>query len=315
MNTAATAAPAARAHPVMRTLARLLYGPIARSRVLTRLFLIAAGGLLRSAGDFRLKGNVINSLTSFPWPQVDLPKREVHVGAGVTIELHPHVGEFDFLALFSRDLGYEIELFEALAERAPEFDAIVEIGANVGVFTAFFARVRRDASVPVFAFEPSAEAHGRLAQNARAPGVHTIPAAVADRAGLLEFFEPEGHLTNGSLLADFAGHFSARVKRNLVPSLDGAAVAHLVSQHERVLLKIDVEGAEARVLRSLEPLIRSKRPVLVLEVLPEFEQELNALQLLQELYAFWHVTKHGLQRREALIASTDARDYILVPLP
>jgi FkbM family methyltransferase len=295
----------------MRVLARAIYAPIASSRTLSRWFLIAAGGLLRSTGAFPLKGNVINSLTSYAWPQVQLPARAVHVGGGVTVDLVPHVGEFDFLALFTRDLGYEVELFEALAQRVPQFDAIVEIGANVGVFTAFFACARRDASVPIFAFEPSAEAHRRLVVNARGAGVHAIPAAVSDRAGLLEFFEPEGHLTNGSLLQDFAAHFSSTLRHALVPSVDG--VAHLVGSHQRVLVKIDVEGAEAQVLRALEPFLRQKRPTLVIEVLSAFQAELNALPVLRDLYEFWHVTKHGLVLRDSLEATDDARDYILLP--
>jgi FkbM family methyltransferase len=297
----------------MRLLAKALYGPISKSQSLTRGFLMAAGAVLRATGPFPLKGNVINSLTSYAWPKVQLPARLVHVGGGISIDLVPHVGEFDFLALFTRDLGYETELFEALKNMAPEFEAIVEIGANVGVFTSFFARVRRNEAVPVFAFEPAAEAHRRLVLNARAPNVHAIPAAVADQAGLLEFFEPEGHLTNGSLLPEFAGHFSREVRRNLVPSVDGAAVADLVRGYGRVLLKVDVEGAEARVIRSLEPLLRQKRPTIVIEVLSAFQTELNALPVLQEVYEFWHVTKRGLVRRDTLVAAEDARDYILVP--
>lgn len=302
-----------RAHPALRVLARALYAPVSKSRRLTRWFLVATGALLRATGPFPLKSNLINSLSSFAWPQVELPRRSVRVCGDVAIDLVPHVGEFDFRALLAPDLGYELELFDALRPRVREFDAIVEIGANVGVFTAFFAKTRANDSVPIFAFEPSREAYRRLLANLRGPNVQAIPAAVADTCGLLPFHEPEGHLTNGSLLPAFAGHFSSRVATSVVPSVDGQAVSDLVGRYARILLKVDVEGAESRVITALEHLIAGKRPTLVLEVLREFEEELNSLAVLKAHYEFHQVTRQGLQRRDALVASDEGRDFLLLP--
>ncbi len=235
-----------------------------------------------------------------------------------TIKLTPNVGEFDFNALFSRDLDYESELFELLSKRLKSYDAIIEIGANVGVYTSFFSVLLGSLglSAPVFAFEPSRKAFLRLLDNLvanDAKNVYAFNVAVADESGFLRFFEPEGHLTNGSLAVDFAAHFSDHVVETIVPSFAADQLVELVSGHTKLLVKIDVEGAEEVVLRSLTSLILQKRPEIILEVLRSYEQKLNEISALRENYDFYLVTPNGLEHRETLEAHPRYRDFLLIP--
>ena len=79
----------------------------------------------------------------------------------------PHLGEFDQRALFSKRLDYEEPVFRWLSDNFPEkYDLIVEIGANVGVYTIFLDALAKNRSTlqlrQIVAFEPSPGAYGRL---------------------------------------------------------------------------------------------------------------------------------------------------------
>ena len=273
------------------------------------------GKAMRATPAFPLKANLKSAHLSYPWPAgLRLPAQEVEVCEGCTIRLHPHVGEFDFEALFSRKLSYERDVFSELRKRIADYDAIVEIGANVGVYTLFFANERRSENVPVFCFEPSTEARRRLELNlgTRHRNVHVIPAAVYDVPGLQMLYEPKGHLTNGSLNQDFAQIFSADIAKTIVPTVDGSSIANLLAPNSKILIKIDVEGAEEQVLRSLEALLRAHNPDLVLEVLEISAATLNEIPGLLERFDCFLITAKGLQKKATLVADPANRDYLLI---
>ncbi|MDQ3524009.1 MAG: FkbM family methyltransferase [Chloroflexota bacterium] len=303
-------------HPKLHAFSLAIHRVLSRSRILSKIWLSLIGMLLRALPGFPLKDNIANNLMAVPWPSsLTFGPRSVSLCPGVTVSLIPHVGEFDFRAALSRSLRYETEVFQVLAQRMRGYDAILEIGANVGVFSLFFCAQRRHKDVPVFCLEPSREAFRRLLANLDidpAPNVYAIPAAVSGKCGLLPFFEPTGHLTNGSLLEGFASIFSERVQRNLVPSIDGNQLAELLMPFGKLLLKIDVEGAEADVLSSLLPLIVEKTPDIVLEVLEPFTESLNAITDIANLYQFYLVTPDGLTATKRFKAHPLYRDYLLV---
>jgi FkbM family methyltransferase len=225
------------------------------------------------------------------------------------------VGEFDFEALFFRGLAYEREVFALLEQRLDQYDAIVEIGANVGVYTAYFAKACTEGQ-SIFAFEPSRKAFARLKENLALNGgarVQPFNMAVTDKPGLVSFFEPAGHLTNGSLKRDFAAFFSENVQTSTVEAVDGTFLAKLLAPYRRPLLKIDVEGAEAEVLRGLAPLIGAVRPDLIIEVLNDYESALNALDFVTGPYRLLNITSDGLREKSHFEADGQYRDYLLVP--
>src|SRR6202007_1068 len=107
----------------------------------------------------------------------------------------------------------------------------------------------------VYAFEPSLEAFRRLLNNLRenqTQNVHAFHCAVSSSSGFANFYEPQSHLTNGSPFPEFASRFSNQVCQKTVLTLAGSCLEVVIVPGHKVLLKIDVEGAEGIVLRSLQ---------------------------------------------------------------
>lgn len=269
---------------------------------------------LRVARVFRdgpWKQQLLNSINSVTWPKVQLSPVIVGVAPNVEFKLIPHLGEGDFKAHLFNRLDYEPEVFQWLKDR--RYDCVVEIGANVGLFTAFFSKLVGPQG-KVYAFEPSREAYHRLQANLlvnRIENVEAFNCAIADHAGIAEFFEPENQLSNCSLRADFVRGLT--VARTKAITLSGDSIGRLIDAGCRLLIKIDVEGSEAAVLSSLKSVICSFRPDIVVEILGGFADEVNSISFLAASgYFFYHLTPAGLVERGRFIA-TQCRDYCLLP--
>src|SRR5690349_135200 len=87
-------------------IARFIHSRIAKGpRWVTQLYISALSTISRAIDTPALSTRVRNSLRGLKWPSIDFGGRNVIVGSGTTILLHPHLGEFDEAALFSRRLG------------------------------------------------------------------------------------------------------------------------------------------------------------------------------------------------------------------
>jgi FkbM family methyltransferase len=275
----------------VRNMCCLVQGVIGRSPRAASLYLRTIGWLGKPFPDNLWKRRVHNALGWGDWAGVTLPPRTVELGGSIAVKLVPHSGEFDFAALLFRRLPYEAEVFDWLVGR--EYDTVIEIGANVGVFTLFLAR--RYPQARIYAFEPSVAAYRRLLDNLaanREERATTFNCAVSDSTAFIDFFEPSGHLTNGSLDPAFAAHFSINVSSRRVLAIDAQALAPLISG--RTLVKLDVEGAEPRVLRAMGALLRERRPDLLVEVLENTAAALNGLDfLLDGSYSIFSLADSG----------------------
>ena len=192
---------------------------------------------------------------------------------------------------------------------------IFDVGANVGEFSAV-AFKSLGSGIKIHAFEPSQKAFLRLCENLRLNKVSNVSAfncAIGSSTGFVPFFEPEGHLTNGSLNRGFAELFSAQVNERPVILVDGRALDGLISGDRPVLMKIDVEGAESEVLRSLRSFILSRFPDIVVEVLPDDAEDLNAIEFIGTTYRRFNITDGGLIEKTRFEASSRFRDYLLLP--
>ena len=302
-----------------RRIAFGIHSLIGKSRVGTRWYFIFLSSVLRALPECKIKRQILNSLSSARWPECELPPQRVTLGAETTVVLYPHFYEIDFETLVSRNPLYEKEVFSILEPRLADYDAVVEIGANVGMFSLFFARAFErlgKSNSRVFVFEPSRKAYLRLLQNLKlnsVRNVHAFNCAVGAETGFADFFEPEGHLTNGSLLADFASRFSSSVQVTRTLVLDAELLNHLFSREDRLLIKIDVEGAEGQVLAGLSRMIIDRQPDIILEVLPMYQDALNTLEFLKVAgYQFFNVTDRGAVGHPQFAAS-QFRDWLLVP--
>lgn len=286
---------------------------MARSRFLSKRFLSLTGRFFKSLPDKRWKQYVRSGVHQVQWPRISFSPQSTAV-ANTSMQLIPHLGEFDFDSLIYRQMPHEPELYDFVKRIINEFDLVLDIGANVGIFSVYAAKANTTARI--YSFEPSGEAFARLNQNIKAnnlENVTTYNVAVADKTGFLTFYEPEGHLTNGSLEVSFASHYDKAPRKRMTIAVSGNLFEELMRESKKILVKIDTEGAEAYVLQGLKDVITNHRPHLILEVLKDYEEQLNAVEFLKDQYEFYSITDGGLQRQPKFVAHDSCRDYYLKP--
>ncbi len=135
-------------------------------------------------------------------------------------------------------------------------NVVYDVGANVGFFTLLASRIVGQEGA-VVAFEPlpaNVQALRRHVELNRAGNVTIVEAAVSDRRGRARFDTARnpamgGLATNGALEVE-TGRLDEFVSERSLPKPD--------------LMKIDVEGAEVRVLQGAIRCIEEARPAIVL---------------------------------------------------
>jgi len=297
----------------LRNTGHLMHRFIAAVPLLARCYLILCRAVATGLSPLR-RQQLLNSMATVRWPDSVLGPQSVLLGESTSVRMYPHNGEFDFAAVLGGRLRYEEEVFDFLDQRLSNYDLVIEIGANAGVFTLFMALKLAQSGGEVMSFEPSARAYARLMQNVSANDLQNVTlfnAAVSDKTTFAMFHEPEGHLTNGSLMKSFANQFSSRVKAAPVLAIDAAKLNDLVKPGLRLLIKIDVEGFEAPVLKALMPVIETHHPDILLEVLSEFADQIeDSVKIAAPGYWRYAVTSNGLVKQKALQAHA-SRDCFL----
>jgi FkbM family methyltransferase len=139
-----------------------------------------------------------------------------------------------------------------LAITLTDADIAIDCGANVGDVTEHLSR----SGATVYAFEPNPYAFKALADRfSRRPNVHCLQQGVLDRDEVKRLYfhknsdEDELHWSTGSSLLDFKGN----VRHDKYVDTKVIDLSEFIrSLGSRVkLLKIDVEGVEGAILRSL----------------------------------------------------------------
>lgn len=163
---------------------------------------------------------------------------------------------------------WEADLSQIFRRFCTPQTVLVDVGANFGYFTILGANlIGNTGDGRVFAFEPNPKLAALVRRNieinwSMAP-INFIEAAVADFAGEVSLHIPAGHGANASLSAP---EEMDCIKQTVpVTSLDAALPTDLQVD----LMKIDVEGHEAGVLRGAKGVIaRSPNLHLILEWSP-----------------------------------------------
>lgn len=167
----------------------------------------------------------------------------------------------------------DLAAYQVLSAALPRDGVLLDIGANVGVFgLPLAARADRGA---VHAFEPAPAAAGRLRRNIRINGLDNIivnQCAASDRSGTLSIQVPEarwkGRLYNAGMASPYVGRGRPGWRTETVHSvrLDDYTVRQGLDRIDAV--KLDVEGGELDALAGAGDLLRSFRPLVVMEVNP-----------------------------------------------
>jgi FkbM family methyltransferase len=163
--------------------------------------------------------------------------------------------------------GFEKHFAELFGYLTRPGDRCVDVGANVGVHTIRLARLAGQDG-EVIAIEPDPDLVRRARRNVAVNGVANvviIAAAASDRAGETRLFRPGPHDTNRAT-ASLTHHPRLTGVATTVPvvTIDGVCAGEPVA-----LIKIDVAGHEAAVVRGAAATIARYAPSVVFEYAPQ----------------------------------------------
>jgi FkbM family methyltransferase len=178
---------------------------------------------------------------------------------GMTFRLSGHDDDVSVFQEIQRSGTWEPHLAPVI-ERCVSRDSICfDVGANIGAFSVLMARLARDGRV--FCFEAVKETAAVLQQNLdrnAATNATVVTAAVSSEAGTVRMHEPKGWLGTSFVLA--GGGDTPAI------TLDEFARDNGISRVD--FIKMDTEGAELPAMNGAWSLIRSHRPVLLIEYNP-----------------------------------------------
>lgn len=177
-------------------------------------------------------------------------------GARLSVSLSDRIGRWMWAGC------YELELVALLRQVLDAGMTFVDVGAQIGYFSITAAALVGDRGM-VHSFEPDRDNFARLAANASAyPWVTAHNSAVGDRTGEINFYRSPIKTESG-----WGALFNEDGKRERVTAaictLDSWATAAGIERID--LLKMDVEGAEYRVLEGAQAVIAKTRPVMWVE--------------------------------------------------
>lgn len=146
---------------------------------------------------------------------------------------------------------YDNYIFNFLDSIAHKYARVLDIGANIGVYTVFFARRIKK----VDAFEPDPKLVKLIGKNLeinRLKNVHVHEMCIGEKTGFV-WFEPSGKSNTG------VGHISENNSQGI--EVHCTSIDDFVGQQimEPMLIKMDIEGAEWLAIQGAEKTFRDLR--------------------------------------------------------
>jgi FkbM family methyltransferase len=212
-------------------------------------------------------------------------------GTRISISLADHIeSQIFWQGVQEGDRG-EVELLKQLLKPG---DVFLDVGANVGVFTLLAAK--RLSEGRVHAFEPSPFHLEKLAANLRLNAFENIevhPVGLSDSAGISTLFFPpsEDGLTNTGMASQFR-HSALVAWEEQVRCVVLDEYVRDAKIKKIDVMKIDVEGAELKVLEGGKSCIAEHRPYVVMEV--SREHLARAGEKVERLVHFWKALGYRL---------------------
>jgi len=214
---------------------------------------------------------LVRWLERHPEALAALPLKTVRFGRNLRICVDP--ADENGRHVYIHGLDWKERLTRHFVRLLRPGDCVLDVGANLGYFSLVAAELVGPAGC-VHAFEPAPQVLPLLQENARLNPqanlqVHGV--AVSDCCGQTRFFAAPRGRSGYSSIRDLGAETS------VISTVPTITLDALLPQLPPVrLVKIDVEGAELRVLRGMRQLIDRDRPFLIVEVDDGFLRQLGA---------------------------------------
>lgn len=211
---------------------------------------------------------------------------------------------------------YEPEETQIINLLASEATNIIDIGANIGWYSLYFAK--NYPSVKVFSFEPIPSSYAYLQRNIALNGVGDRVTAfnygLSDTSGVMEFFISPASGTNASL-------------KNVSGSLDAVSVIGLTLTLDQWVqnygitpdfIKCDVEGAELLVFKGARKTLGKYCPVIFSELLRKWSMPFgyypNDMILFFEKFGYFcfGISTSGMRRMAIVSEETIETNYVFL---
>lgn len=170
---------------------------------------------------------------------------------------------------------YEIDMLRDLLKFVPMGGVAIDVGANIGNHTLFFSLI---CGLKTIAFEPSKKSRKILEKNV----------SINNLDGKVEIFPFALGSVNEEATIIYPDDHNDGMARVVKKSNEGEVVVVKILDEYKleniVLLKIDVEGMELRVLEGAVETIRRNRPIICIEASTVDEYNLLKLFLYKENY-------------------------------
>lgn len=150
-------------------------------------------------------------------------------------------------------------------------DIVMDIGANQGFYSCYAGYQ----GATVYAFEPDQNSlpllQKNIADNGLAQHVTVLPYAVSSETGTVDFYSTE-RLGGGqsSIMSDFVEQLGLKTNHVRVEAYNFQDALALCNNPERIrLVKVDCEGAELGIFRTLTPDVLDRIDAFAIEFHPE----------------------------------------------
>ena len=158
---------------------------------------------------------------------------------------------------------YEPHVSNAIKSQLKSGDTFVDIGANIGYFTLLAASIVGEKG-QVYAFEPSPLNRELIKENITLNGfsnVKIFPYAIAESKQTLNYhggdINSNGQVSN--ILPEQEGLFT----------VEAVALDDILLESEKItVIKMDIEGAEARALKGMSQIVSKFQPIIFTEFSP-----------------------------------------------
>jgi FkbM family methyltransferase len=221
---------------------------------------------------------------------------------------------YEFFGPFGMQAGtFELDEAAVIQHYLASADVFVDIGANVGYFTCIACSMKKH----VVAIEPLGNNLRYLYANLQANGwgddVEVYPVGLAGEPGLASLY---GGGTAASLVPGWAG--ASQAFRRTIPLSTLDILLGDRFRGKRIVIKMDVEGAEYAALRGASSILRSvPRPVWLVEITLSEHRGAPNPHFMDTFELFWSLGYRAMtpDRQEKEISRAEIEAYVAGGVP